>query len=164
MKQTLSALVKNSPGVLHKMAAEFHKYCINIKSISAGETENPDISRMVICTEAKDDEIERITEAMGGMDFVIQIDDLGRKEFVDRELVLIKVTRSNENITQLMQIFEVFRASVVGMGQLSITVELSGDQERVEGLITMLEPFGIKGMCRTGMIGLRRGDEQDRPS
>lgn len=163
MTHTISALVKNSPGVLHRMAAEFDKYLINIKSISAGETENPDISRMVIRAEASSEEIEKITEDMTGMDFVIQIDDMERKEFVDRELVLIKVARNKDNITQLMQIFEVFRAGVVGMGQLTITVELSGDRERVEGLIQMLEPFGIKGMCRTGMIALKRGDEQDRP-
>lgn len=163
MTHTISALVKNSPGVLHRMAAEFDKYFINIKSISAGETENPEISRMVIRAEAKNDEIERITQAMTEMSFVIQVDDLERKEFVDRELVLIKVARNKDNITQLMQIFEVFRASVVGMGQITITVELSGDQERIDGLIQILEPFGIKGLCRTGMIALKRGDEQDRP-
>lgn len=163
MTHTLSALAKNRPGVLHEMSAEFNKYNINIKSISAGETENPEISRLVICAEGGEDEIKRITRAMEGMDFVIQVDDLARKEFVDRELVLIKVHRTNENMTQLMQIFEVFRADVVGMGQTTITVELSGDQERVEGLIKMLEPFGIKSMCRTGMIALKRGDEQDTP-
>lgn len=72
---------------------------------------------------------------------------------------MIKLSMSPESTGQLMQIFEVFRANVVGMGQNTITVELSGDQERVEGLIQMLIPYGIKSMCRSGMIALKRGDE-----
>jgi len=93
------------------------------------------------------------------MDFVIQVDDLSRREFVDRELVLMKVQRENESLSQLMQILEVFRAGVVGLGEKSITVELSGDSERVEGLIRMLSPFGILSMARTGKIALKRGDD-----
>ncbi len=78
---------------------------------------------------------------------------------MDRELVMLKVGMDPEQIGQLMQIFEVFRANVVGMGQETITVEMAGDQERVDGLIQMLKPYGIKSMCRSGMIALKRGDE-----
>lgn len=118
-----------------------------------------DVSRMVICAEGSKEEINRVTEQLKAMDFVIQLDDLARKEFVDRELVLIKVEVNKDTMSQIMQIFEVFRADVVGMGQKTITVELSGDQERIEGLIKILQPFGIKSLCRTGMIALKRGDE-----
>jgi len=171
VKHTISALVANRSGVLADMAEAFKSRGLNIRSISSGETENPDVSRMVICFDSSEDATDSatgsatgnttgdITEAVGRMDFVIQVDDLSRREFVDRELVLMKIKREVDNLSQLMQILEVFRAGVVGLGEKSITVELSGDSERVEGLIRMLSPFGILSMARTGKIALKRGDE-----
>ena len=159
LKHTISALVRNEPGVLAAMARHFGEAKLNIKSIACGETENPDISRMVIRLEAGDAQVSDITEQMAALDFVIQVDDLSRKEFVDRELALIKVGLKPEDTAQIMQVFEVFRADVVGMGQSSITVELTGDEARVDGLIKMLKPYGILSMCRTGTIALKRGDE-----
>ena len=114
---------------------------------------------IVLCIEGDDGAIDEVESYLDSLDVIIQIDDLSRKDFVDRELVMIKVMMDRERTGQLMQIFEVFRATVVGMGQETITVELSGDQERVDGLIQMLAPYGIKSMCRSGMIALKRGDE-----
>jgi len=174
VKHTISALVANRSGVLAEMAEEFKSRGLNIRSISSGETENPSVSRMVICFDAPDPAPgtdpacepeasalppDGIIASVARMDFVIQVDDLSRREFVDRELVLMKVQRENESLSQLMQILEVFRAGVVGLGEKSITVELSGDSERVEGLIRMLSPFGILSMARTGKIALKRGDD-----
>lgn len=159
MKRTLSALAKNKPGVLAELAAEFGKSDANILSLAAGETENPEVSRIVLRIEGDDSAIDNAEQYLNSLDAIIQIDDLSRKDFVDRELVMIKIAMSPENTGQLMQIFEVFRANVVGMGQETITVELSGDQERIEGLIQMLVPYGIKSLCRSGMIALKRGDE-----
>ena len=159
MKHTISALLRNRPGVLADLALEFKQSNLNIKSIACGETENPEVSRMVICLEAENDQMDQVTAHLAAMDFIIQVDDLARKEFVDRELLLITVRFDRESLTQLMQVFEVFRAAVVGMGQETITVEMAGDQEKVEGLIKLLTPFGIKSMCRTGLIALKRGDE-----
>lgn len=159
MKHTISALVRNEPGVLADMAAAFGEAGLNIRSISAGETEDPSISRLVISVEAENDKVGKVTEMMQDMKAVIQIDDLARKDFVDRELVMIKVDMKPENSPQIMQILEVFRAGVVGIGESTVTAELSGDQERVEGLIKLLAPFGIKSMCRSGRIALKRGDD-----
>lgn len=159
MKRTLSALCKNEPGVLGQMAVECGKYDANILSLAAGETENPEVSRIVLCLDGDDAAIDEVEQYLDSLDEIIQIDDLSRKDFVDRELVMIKVGMDRVQTGQLMQIFEVFRANVVGMGQKTITVELSGDQERVDGLIQMLVPYGIKSMCRSGMIALKRGDE-----
>ncbi|WP_031480232.1 acetolactate synthase small subunit [Maridesulfovibrio frigidus] len=159
MKHTISALVKNRAGVLADSSAAFQKSGINITSISCGETENMEVSRMVICAEGSEEDMTTVTKELLEMDFVIQLDDLARKDFVDRELVLIKVAVNKDSMSQVMQIFEVFRADVIGMGQNTITAELSGDQERIDGLIKILEPLGIKSMCRTGMIALKRGDE-----
>lgn len=172
MKHTLSALVANRSGVLAEMAAEFKSRGLNIRSISSGETENPDVSRMVICFDAPDAAEDAdgcpppsalpdgIVASVARMDFVIRVDDLSRRDFVDRELVLLKLRRESETLPQLMQILEVFRAGVVGLGETSITVELSGDAERVEGLIRMVTPFGILSMARTGSIALKRGDDE----
>lgn len=159
MRHTISALVRNQPGVLADMAEVFKKHGLNINSISCGETETPDISRMVIRVDAQETEISQLTSLVTNMSFVIQLDDLARKEFVDRELLLIKVNMDREVTGQVMQVLEVFRASVVGMGSETITAELSGDQERIEGMIKMLEPYGIRSMCRSGMIALKRGDD-----
>lgn len=159
MKRTMSALAKNQPGVLAELASEFGKSDANILSLAAGETENPGVSRIVLRLEGDNAAIDAAEKSLKGLDCIIQIDDLSRKDFVDRELVMIKIAMSPENTGQLMQIFEVFRANVVGMGQETITVELSGDQERIEGLIQMVKPYGIKSLCRSGMIALKRGDE-----
>lgn len=159
MIRTISALAKNRPGVLAEMTAEFGKYNANIRSMAAGETENPEVSRLVIQVEGEEEEVNKITVGLASMEPIVQVDDLARKEFVDRELVMIKVNMSKESTGQIMQIFEVFRANVIGMGQETITVEMAGDQERVNGLINMLAPYGIRSMCRSGMIALKRGDE-----
>jgi len=159
MTHTISALVRNQPGVLADMAEAICKYNVNIRSISAGETEDPDISRLTIGLDGLELDIARITEEMEGMEVVIGVDDLQRKEFVDRELLLIKVAMEPSVTTQIMQIFEVFRANVVGMGQKTITVEMSGDRDKVDAMIGMLKPHGIKSLCRSGMIALKRGDE-----
>ncbi len=159
MKHTISALVRNSPGVLAEVAHAFKEQGLNIKSLAAGETEHPEISRLVICVDTDDPDMSGITARIAEMGFVIQVDDLSRKEFVDRELLLLKVRMDPTCLSQLMQIFEVFRAGVVGMGRETITVELTGDQERVDGLIKLVQPFGIKSMCRTGAIALKRGDD-----
>lgn len=156
---TISALVSNEPGVLHEMTDAIRKYNVNIRSISAGETENPDVSRLTIGLAGDEEDIRRITREIGDLDLIIQVDDLMRREFVDRELVMVKVAMEPAKTSQIMQIFEVFRANVVGMGQETITVEMSGDREKVDGLISMLKPYGIKSLCRSGMIALKRGDE-----
>lgn len=159
MKRTMSALATNRPGVLARLASEFGKSDANILSLAAGETENPEVSRIVVRLEGDNAAIDKAEQYLRNMDGIIQLDDLSRNDFVDRELVMIKVAMSPDATGQLMQIFEVFRATVVGMGQETITVELSGDQERIEGLIQMVKPYGIKSMCRSGMIALKRGDE-----
>ena len=159
MKRTISCLVRSRAGVLADMAAEFKNHGIDILGISSGVTPDMEQTRVVITLDTEGGELEEIIAAIARMDFVIEIDDLTRKEFVDRELVLLKVASATESMGQLMQVFEVFRANVVGMGQSSITVEMAGDEDRVEGLIKMLRPYGILSMARTGKIALKRGDE-----
>ena len=158
-KHTISGLAQNIPGVLAQISDEFKKYKVNIKSISAGETEKPDVSRIVISVEGHDDEVQTIINDLKQFKAIIAIDDLANKNFIDRELALIKIVVNDETTLKIMQICEIFRANVVGMGRETITIELSGNEEKVNGLIKMLTPYGIRSMCRSGVIGLKRGDE-----
>lgn len=158
-KHTISGLAQNIPGVLAQIADEFKQYNVNINSISAGETEKADVSRIVISVEGHDDEVRKIIKDLNQFKAIISVDDLADKNFIDRELALIKVMVNDETTTKIMQIVEIFRANVVGMGVETITIELTGNEEKVTGFIKMLAPYGIRSMCRSGVIGLKRGDE-----
>ncbi|OGF51013.1 MAG: acetolactate synthase small subunit, partial [Candidatus Firestonebacteria bacterium RIFOXYA2_FULL_40_8] len=146
-------------GVLFHVAEVFAKEKINIKSLSAGETENEKISRMTIVVYDNEDKIELAEEEIGKIKDVISVDDLTREDFIDRELALIKVSSAKDNIPQIMQILEVYKASVVGVGNTTLTVEITGEGGKIAGLIKLLTPFGIKSVSRTGKIALRRGDD-----
>lgn len=159
MKHTISGLVENRPGVLWIIADAFKKYNVNIKSIAVGETADGEISRMTVTVEGHDKEVRLITERLRKLKEIIEIDDLARKEFVDRELALVKVSNEGETISKIMQLSEIFRATVVGIGKKTITLEITGNEEKVDGFIRMLHSYGIKELARTGKIALKRGDK-----
>lgn len=158
-KHTISGLAKNEPGVLAQISEEFKQYNVNIKSISAGETENPETSRIVICVEGHDKEVRKIMTDLQKCKAIISIDDLSRRHFIDRELALIKVRVNDETTPRVMQIVEIFGAQVVDMGEETITMELTGNEEKVDAIIKMLTPYGIRSLCRSGVIALKHGDE-----
>lgn len=158
MRHTISALVQNKPGVLASMAQVFQRHDINIRSISCGETELEDVSRMIICVEAEDGKIRAVTDEIASLDFVMRLEDLSGQELMDRELVMIKVRITKDTVSQILQIFEVFRANVIDMGNQTISAELSAPQGKVAGLIRTLAPHGIQSLSRTGLIALSRGD------
>ncbi|NLW81894.1 MAG: acetolactate synthase small subunit [Desulfovibrionales bacterium] len=158
MRHTISALVQNKPGVLAALAAGFQHHGINIRSISCAETEREDVSRMILCVEASVEEVRAITAEIGSLDFVLGMENLSGQELIDRELVMIKVQITKETVSQILQIFEVFRANVIDMGNETISAELSAPQAKVAGLIRILAPHGIRSLSRTGLIALSRGD------
>ena len=158
MRHTISALVQNKPGVLAAMAHVFQRHDINIRSISCGETEREDVSRMIICVEADADEIRAITDEIQSLGFVLRMEDLSDQDLIDRELVMIKVRITANTVSQILQIFEVFRANVIDMGNETISAELAAPQGKVAGLIRTLAPHGIQSLSRTGLIALSRGD------
>jgi acetolactate synthase-1/3 small subunit len=158
MRHTISALVQNKPGVLASMAQVFLRHDINIRSISCGETELEDVSRMIICVEAEDGKIRAVTDEIASLDFVLRLEDLSGQDLMDRELVMIKVRITKDTVSQILQIFEVFRANVIDMGNQTISAELSAPQGKVAGLIRTLAPHGIQSLSRTGLIALSRGD------
>ena len=159
MKHTISALVRNRVGIVADVANIFRDHTINFKSISCAETEEFEVSRLVITIEEQTESVKIAIEELKKLEGVAEVDDLSSREFVDREMALIKVAYSRNTMTQVMQILEVFRANVVGMGQKTISVEMTGDEDKVDGLIKMLRPHGIQSLCRTGVVALKRGDE-----
>lgn len=159
MRHTISVLVKNRPGVLAALSTIFQQHKLNILSISAGETEREDVSRIILCVGAEATEAQSVAREIEAREDVLRIEDLSGQELIDRELVLIKVSITKDTVSQILQIFEVFRANVVDMGNETIAAELSATQGKVAGLIRALEPHGIRSLSRTGLIAIKRGDD-----
>ncbi len=159
MKHTISGLVKNRAGILAQIVGVFKKFDVNIKSVAVSETDLFETSRLTIVVEGHDKEVKNVTVEVKKLDDVLEIDDLSRKGFLDRELALVKVHFKPEELNQLTQIAEVFGAQVIAMGKQTITFEIAGDEERIDGFINALNSFGIRALARSGRVALKRGDE-----
>jgi acetolactate synthase-1/3 small subunit len=157
MKHTLSVLVQNKPGVLARTAGLFSRRGYNIESLTVGVTENENVSRMTIVVTGDDTVVEQVTKQLNKLIEVIKVSDLTKESYVDRELVLIKVTADGSNRGEIMQLVDVFRARIVDVAAKSLIVEVTGDEEKIVALIAMLKQFGIKEIVRTGTLALGRG-------
>ncbi len=157
MKHTIVALVDDIPGVLNRVASLFRRRSFNIESLAVGHTENPGVSRMTIVVEGDDTNILRLISYLYKLVNVIQVEDLTVKPCVTRDLALIKVKADPEDRAQITQIVDVFRARIVDISSSSFIVEITGDEEKIEGFIEVLRPIGIVEMVRTGRIVLARG-------
>lgn len=157
MIHTISVLVNNHPGVLARVAGLFSRRGFNIDSLAVGETEDPAYSRMTIVVRADDRQLEQVTKQLFKLIDVIKLTDLTSEEAVTRELVLIKVAAADAaKRTELLQIVDIFRAKVVDVSESSLMVEITGDESKVEGLIQLLRPYGLREIVRTGKIALMR--------
>lgn len=160
MRHTISVLVGNHPGVLARVAGLFSRRGFNIDSLAVGETEDPAYSRMTIVVRADERQLEQVTKQLFKLIDVIKVNDLTREEAVSRELVLLKVHAADSaKRTEILQIVDIFRAKVVDVAESSLMVEITGDGEKVEGLVQLLRPYGIREMARTGTIALTRGSK-----
>ena len=159
MKHTISGLVKNRAGILAQIVGVFKKFDVNIKSVAVSETDLFETSRLTIVVEGHDKEVKDVTAHVKKLRDVLEIDDLSRQRFLDRELALIKVHFRPEELNQLTQTAEVFGAQVIAMGKETITFEIAGDEERIDGFINALNSFGIRALARSGRVALKRGDE-----
>ena len=160
MKHTISGLVRNRSGILAQIVGVFKKFDVNIKSIAVSETDLFDTSRFTLVVEGHDKEVRKVTLDVKKLRDVIDIDDLSRKkEFLDREMALVKVQLRPEELSQLTQVAEVFGAHVIAMGRETMTFEMSGEEDRVDGFINALNSFGIRALARSGRVALKRGDE-----
>ena len=157
MKHTVSVLVQNKPGVLARTAGLFSRRGYNIESLTVGVTENEAISRMTIVVAGDDTVVEQVTKQLNKLIEVIKVSDLTKESYVNRELVLIKVTADSSNRAEIMQIVNIFRARIVDVAPKSLIIEVTGDEGKLDALIGMLKQFGIKEIVRTGTLALGRG-------
>lgn len=157
MKHTLAVLVQNRPGVLSRVAALFSRRGYNIESIAVGATENPQISRMTIVVDGEQVNVETIAKNLHKLVEVLKVTDLTQDSMIDRELALIKVATDSTNRFEILQIVNIFRARIVDVCEQSVIVEVTGDAAKVDAIVNLLEPFGIKEIARTGCIAMARG-------
>jgi len=157
MKHTVSVLVQNKPGVLARTAGLFSRRGYNIESLTVGVTENEAVSRMTIVVTGDDTVVEQVTKQLNKLIEVIKVSDLTKESYVNRELVLIKVTADSSNRAEIMQIVNIFRARIVDVAPKSLIIEVTGDEGKLEALVGMLKQFGIKEIVRTGTLALGRG-------
>ena len=160
MKHTLAVLVENKSGVLFRVASLFSRRGYNIDSLAVGVTEDPKISRMTIVVDGDDYVLEQVTKQLNKLVDVIKVSDIGVDEAVERELALIKVTADVSARTEIIQIADIFRARIVDVAPKSITVEVTGDEAKIQAIENLLWQFGIKEMVRTGKIALVRGPKK----
>ena len=157
MRHTLAVQVENSPGVLTRVAGLFSRRGFNIESLTVGRTENHDISRMTIVVEGDDRLLEQVTKQLHKLIDVIKISDITMDEYVDRELVMIKVNAEPSRRVELMQMAQIFRAKVVDLGRKTLTFECTGNEGKMNAFEESLRPYGIKELVRTGKIAMLRG-------
>ncbi len=155
---TLSVLVENRPGVLARVAGLFARRSFNIESLAVSTTDDPSISRMTIVVGGDDDTIEQITKQLNKLIDVIKVHDHTGEEIVERELALLKVNCSMEQRHYVIQLVEIFRASIVDVGASMLTIEITGSSDKIDALMELLRPFGISEVVRTGKVILSRGE------
>lgn len=158
-KHTISILVENHAGVLSRVAGLFSRRGFNIESLAVGETTDPRVSRITIIVKGDDYIIDQVTKQLNKLVDVIKIRILDQMEYVGRELVLIKVKADASARSEIMQFVEIFRANIVDISRETLTVEITGDQEKIQALIELFQPFGILEIVRTGLIAIQRGKE-----
>lgn len=161
MKHTLAIMVMNHPGVLARVAGLYSRRGFNIESIAVGATEDPELSRMIVVVQAEEDsEIEQITKQLYKLIDVVKISDITMDDSVQRELALIKVTANSGNRSEILQIVDIFRAKIVDVADQAVVIEVTGDQEKLDAIISLLNPFGIREIVRTGKIAMVRSGKR----
>jgi acetolactate synthase-1/3 small subunit len=157
MKHTLVALVENKPGVLNRVASLFRRRNFNIASLTVGETETPEISRMTIVVDASRTNAALVEQNLLKLVNVIAVQDVTEEPIVARDLALIKVKANRETRGEIMQFVDIYRAKIVDVCADSLIVEVTGPEAKVQTLLDLLRPFGILEMVRTGRVAMVRG-------
>ena len=157
MKHTLIALVENKPGVLNRMASLFRRRGFNIESIAVGHSELPQFSRMTIVVNGSATMVEQVRKQLDKVIDVVKVSDITGDDITVRELALIKVKATSANRSEIIQVVDIFRANIVDVASDSVTIEVTGDEDKINSLLNLLRGFGIKEIARTGRIAMTRG-------
>jgi acetolactate synthase-1/3 small subunit len=156
-KHTLVALVEDKPGVLNRVANLFRRRGFNIESITVGHSEAPDISRMTIVVDGSGTSVEQVRKQLDKLIETVKVQDITSEPIVVRELALIKVKATSATRSEIMQIVDIFRANIVDVSMESLTIEVTGDEEKLDSLLNLLRSFGVREVVRTGRIAMTRG-------
>ena len=159
MRHVISALVINEPGVLANVAGMFAARGFNIDSLVVGRTENPELSRMTIVVNADDNTLDQVRKQLGKLVPVVKIRDFAETSYVERDMVLVTVAASAEQRGQVVEIVDIFRGKIVDVSKTSVMVQLAGTEEKIEAMLEMLKPYGVREMARTGVIAMARGTQ-----
>jgi acetolactate synthase-1/3 small subunit len=157
MKHTITAIVVNKVGVLVRIAGLFSSRGFNIDSLNVGETEDPNLSRLTVVVNGDDAVLEQVRKQLGRVIDVIKVNDLTHQPYVERDLMLVKVNVPPGKRGAILEVVNIFRGKVVDVGQKDIIVELAGTEDKVEAMMKLLRPYGIKETARTGQIAMIRG-------
>lgn len=157
-KHTIVALVGDKPGVLTRMASLFRRRGFNIESIAVGHSESPNLSRMTIVVNGSATTVEQVRKQLDKVVDVVKVTDITEDNITARELALIKVRATSTTRSEIIEIVDIFRASIVDVASDSLTIEITGDEEKVDSLLSLLRGFGIKEVARTGRIAMLRGN------
>jgi acetolactate synthase I/III small subunit len=157
-KHTLVALVEDKPGVLNRMVSLFRRRNFNIDSIAVGSSETPNFSRITFVVDGSQTMVEQVRkQLLGKVVEVVKVTDITDQTIVVRELALIKVKAASSARSEIIQIVDIFRAEIVDVTQDYLTVEITGPEDKIESLLDLLKPFGIKELARTGRIAMACG-------
>jgi len=158
IKHTLVALVEDKPGVLNRVASLIRRRSFNIDSIAVGHSEIPGLSRMTIVVDGATTAVEQVRKQLDKLIEVVKLTELAEGSIIARELALIKVHATSATRSEVIQIVDIFRAKIVDVAADSMTIEATGEEEKIDSLYNLLKKFGIKELARTGRIALSRGE------
>ena len=154
---TIVALVQDRPGVLNKIASKWRQRAFNIESLTVGHSEIPGLSRMTFTVDGAAHDIEQVTKQLYKVIEVVKITDVTAEQCVARELALIKVQATKESRSSIIEIVDVFRAKIVDVAADSLVIEATGTEDKIDAIVAMLKPYGLKELVRTGRVAMVRG-------
>ena len=157
MRHVLSALVQNQPGVLCQISGMLASRNFNIDSLAVGETEDPHLSRMTFVVHGDDAELEQVRKQLDKIVTVVKVQDISSEDFVERDLMLLKVKAVPSQRVEISLLVEMFHSRVVDINSESMMIEISGQENKIEAFIDLMRPYGILELARTGRIALVRG-------
>ncbi len=159
MRHVITLLVENEFGVLARIAGLFSGRGFNIESLCVAETLDPTVSTMTIVTRGDDQVLEQVIKQLNKIISVIKVVDLLEKDYVEREMVLVKVSATPETREEILRVVDIFRGKVIDVGSKTYTIEVTGDEKKINAILALLKPLGIKELVRTGRVAMIRGSK-----
>ncbi len=156
-RHTLSVLVENKPGVLARIAGLFSRRGFNIDSLAVGPTEHPEVSRMTIVVNVEESPLEQVTKQLNKLVEVIKIVELEGAASVSRELLLVKVKADASTRGQVLEVVQLFKAKVVDVAPDAVTIQITGNQDKLTDFLRIVEPFGLRELVQSGVVAIGRG-------